>query len=80
MRGFALNENRLRESQRQLADLKRLVQLQGEIATRQELTSDQSVALMSLLGDYARALDVPDQYDHQRLRVARASVETGATT
>ena len=79
VRGFALNESRLRESQRQLADLKRLVQLQGEIAARQELTSDQSVALMSLLSDYARALDVLDQYDHQRLRVAPTSVATGAT-
>ena len=69
VRGFALNEKRLRESARQLADLKRLVQLQGEVAANQELTSDQSAALLRVLGDYARALDVLDQYDHQRLRV-----------
>ena len=35
VQGYALNEKRLRESARQLADLKRLVQLQGEVATRQ---------------------------------------------
>ena len=69
MQGFALNEHRLRESARQLADLKRLVQLQGEVAASQELTTDQSDALLRVLGDYARALDVLDQYDHQRLRV-----------
>ena len=40
VRGFVLNERRLRESQRQLADLKRLVQLQGEIATSQVLSPD----------------------------------------
>jgi len=74
VRGYALNERRLRESTRQLADLKRLVQLQGEIAASQELSADQSNALLRILGDYARALDVLDQYDHQRLRVARETV------
>ena len=70
LQDYALNEKRLRESQRQLADLKRLVRLQAEVASSQELTADQSDALLRILGDYARALDVLDQYDHQRLRVA----------
>jgi prophage maintenance system killer protein len=74
VQGYALNEKRLRESQRQLADLKRLVQLQAEVAASQELTADQSNALLRILGDYARALDVLDQYDHQRLRVAKDTV------
>jgi prophage maintenance system killer protein len=74
VQGYALNEKRLRESQRQLADLKRLVQLQAEVAASQELTADQSDALLRILGDYARALDVLDQYDHQRLRVAKDTV------
>ncbi|MDJ0364787.1 virulence protein RhuM/Fic/DOC family protein [Hymenobacter sp. H14-R3] len=74
VQGYALNEQRLRQSQRQLADLKRLVQLQAEVAASQELTTDQSQALLRVLGDYARALDVLDQYDHQRLRVAPETV------
>ena len=69
VQGYVLNEKRLRESAQQLADLKRLVQLQGEVAATHELTLDQSGALLRVLGDYARALDVLDQYDHQRLRV-----------
>ena len=40
VQGYALNEKRLRESQRQLADLKRLVQLQAEVAASQELTAE----------------------------------------
>ena len=75
VQGFLLNEKRLRESARQLADLKRLVQLQGEVAANQDLTSDQSDALLRVLGDYARALDVLDQYDHQRLRVRGTASE-----
>jgi len=55
VQGYVLNEKRLRESARQLADLKRLVQLQGEVAASQKLTSDQSNALLRILGDYARA-------------------------
>lgn len=58
VQGYALNEKRLRESQRQLADLKRLVQLQGEVAASQALTTDQAQGLLRILGDYARALDV----------------------
>ena len=58
-----------------MVDLKRLVQLQGEVAASQELTSDQSDALLRVLGDYARALDVLDQYDHQRLRVRGTAME-----
>lgn len=42
VQGFVLNERRLHESQRQLADLERLVQLQGEIADSQELCPYQS--------------------------------------
>jgi hypothetical protein len=57
VQGYALNEKRLRESQRQLADLKRLVQLQAEVAASQELPADQSDALLRILGDYARALN-----------------------
>ena len=79
VQGYALNEKRLRESQRQFADLKRLVQLQAEVATNQELTADQSDALLRILGDYARALDVLDQYDHQRLRVAPGTVAAPET-
>jgi hypothetical protein len=78
VQGYALNEKRLRESQRQLADLKRLVQLQAEVAASQELSADQSDTLLRILGDYAHALDVLDQYDHQRLRVARDTVAPAA--
>jgi hypothetical protein len=78
VQGYVLNERLLSESQRQLADLKRLVQLQSEVVTDQKLTTDQSTALLRILSDYARALDVLDQYDHQRLRVAKESVSTGA--
>ena len=79
VQGYALNEKRLRESAHQLADLKRLVQLQAEAATSQELTADQSDALLRILGDYARALDVLDQYDHQRLRIAPSTVAAPET-
>jgi hypothetical protein len=74
VQGYVLNEQRLRESARQLAALKRLVQLQGEVATNQELTANQSQALLGVLGDDPCALDV---LDHQRLRVAP---KTGATS
>ena len=76
VRGFVLNEKRLREDQRQFTELKRLLQLQGEILASQELTPIQSTALLRVLSDYARALDVLDQFDHQRLRITATSPDT----
>ena len=60
MQGYALNA-------------RRLLRLQSELLESQELTPDQITAL---LRDYARALDVLDQYDHQRLRISGTSPDT----
>ena len=76
VQGFVLNEQRLREDARQFRELKRLLALQGEIIENQELTPDQTTALLRVLSDYARALDVLDQYDHQRLRITATSPDT----
>ncbi|RSK43397.1 virulence protein RhuM/Fic/DOC family protein [Hymenobacter perfusus] len=76
VQGFALNEKRLREDARQLTELKQLLRLQGELLENQELTPDQTTALLRVLSDYARALDVLDQYDHQRLRITATSPDT----
>lgn len=76
VQGYALNEKRLREDARQLTELKRLLQLQGELLENQELTPGQTTALLRVLSDYARALDVLDQYDHQRLRISGTSPDT----
>ncbi|WP_170172732.1 virulence protein RhuM/Fic/DOC family protein [Hymenobacter rigui] len=76
VQGFVLNEKRLRENVRQLTELKRLLRLQGELLENQELTPDQTTALLRVLSDYARALDVLDQYDHQRLRITATSPDT----
>ncbi|WP_246455582.1 virulence RhuM family protein [Hymenobacter citatus] len=51
VQGYAFNEQRLRESSRQLNDLKRLVQLQVDIAATQELTTAESGALLRVLGN-----------------------------
>ena len=80
VQGYALNEKRLREAnKRQLADFKRVARLIGEVSANQELSTDQSNALLRILGDYARALDVLDQYDHQRLRVAKDTVAAASS-
>jgi prophage antirepressor-like protein len=76
VQGYALNEKRLREDARQLTELKRLLRLQGELLENQALTPDQTTALLRVLSDYARALDVLDQYDHQRLRISGTSPDT----
>ncbi|MGI4734507.1 MAG: RhuM family protein [Janthinobacterium lividum] len=54
VQGYVLNEMRLRESARQLARLKRLVQLQAEVTASQELTIECAAAYAGRLRPHLR--------------------------
>lgn len=70
VRGYTTNQNRLR-------DLNQAVRLITETASRKDLTGDEAQALLAIVGEYNRALDLLDDYDHQRV-VAPESTQ-GAT-
>lgn len=64
--GYTINENRLRRQAQKIEDLKEAVRLLGNIA----LLSDVSVemkGIVRIIEEYSRALDILDDYDHQRL-------------
>ncbi len=67
LKGYSINERRL-------ADLKQTVRLVARMTERRELSSDEATALLRVVGEYGRALDLLDDYDHQRL----PAPETGA--
>ena len=66
-RGFTVNERRLKE-------LNQAVRLIADVAERRSLSGDEAVALLRVVADYSRALDLLDAYDHQRLGLAGTTV------
>ncbi len=69
IKGYAVNEKRLKEQSQQLDQLKQTVRLLGNVLENQQLNSDQASGLLKVITDYTYALDVLDQYDHQILQI-----------
>ncbi|GAB3014015.1 RhuM family protein [Niabella terrae] len=69
VKGYAVNEKRLKEQSQQLEQLKQTVKLLGNVLENQPLSSDQASGLLKVITDYTYALDVLDQYDHQVLEI-----------
>jgi len=67
VKGYAINEKQLRASQEQLATLKQSIRLLENVVQQTKLTSNEAVGLLKVVTEYAHALDLLDQYDHQRL-------------
>jgi prophage maintenance system killer protein len=64
--GYTIHEKRLKE-------LNQAVRLIADVAHRRPLTGDEATALLNVVGDYAYALEVLDDYDHQRIRLGEVS-------
>lgn len=60
VRGYTVNQQRLRE-------LNQAVRLIADTAARRELSGDEAQALLAVVGQYNRALELLDDYDHQRV-------------
>jgi len=61
LKGYSVNKRRLGE-------LRRSLQLIEHVLERPETTTDESKSLLKLVTDYAYALEVLDDYDHQRIQ------------
>lgn len=68
--GITVNEKRLREQNRSLRHVVRLVE---QVMESQALDADQATSLLRVIRDYAYALDILDDYDHQRLEIRRTT-------
>lgn len=69
IKGYSINERRLKEHKDQFNSLKQTVQLLGNVLKSKELTSDEATGLLKVVTDYSYALDILDKYDHQQLGV-----------
>ena len=73
VKGYAINEN-IRKHQ--IAELRQLIQVLGRVIQQQPAkTTDESNALFDVVVDYTYALDTLDNYDYQRLHIAKTTKE-----
>jgi len=68
LKGYTVNASRLR-------DLNQAVKLIADTAERRDLSGDEARALLAVVGDYNRALDLLDDYDRQRVTKPETSGE-----
>lgn len=73
VKGYAVNE-RIRKEQ--IGELRQLVGVLGRTIQNQQLErNDENQALFDIVVDYTYALDTLDDYDYQRLKVAKTTQE-----
>jgi len=68
LKGYSVNQRRLEE-------LQQTVRLVANMAERRDLSGDEATALLRVVGEYSRALDLLDDYDHQRVSAPKARTQ-----
>lgn len=73
IKGYAVNEQIRKQ---QIVELRQLVQVMGRTIQQQPIpVTDESNALFNVVIDYTYALDTLDNYDYQRLSIAKTTKE-----
>lgn len=71
VKGYAVNEKLLKESNQKLNEFKKIVQLQEKVISEYQLETDEAQGLIKVISSYSTALDLLDDYDHQRLKLPK---------
>ena len=70
--GFTLNEKRLKSAEHKYQELQKSIKLLGNIA-QLEGVSDEAKGIAQVISDYSRALDLLDDFDHERLSLPKGT-------
>ncbi len=73
VRGYTVNEQRLRDESAKLHDLQQTVSLLTRTLTTQELVTDTGKDVLRVINDFAYALAILDRYDHGTLAIDSTS-------
>jgi prophage maintenance system killer protein len=69
VKGYALNEIRLKETQQKFIELKKSIKLLENVVHQKQLNTEEATGLLKVISEYSNALDLLDQYDHQNLTI-----------
>ena len=73
VKGYALNEKRLKELDYKYTEIQKALQLATKAAQIENLTSSEAKGILKVLEQYAYALETLDKYDHQKLSIDATS-------
>lgn len=73
LQGYAINESRFKKQTEKIADLQKTLTLLSEVIKNKPLKIDEATGLLKVITDYTYALDLLDQYDHQRLQIQQTN-------
>jgi prophage maintenance system killer protein len=73
VKGYALNEKRLKELDYKYTEIQQALQLATKAANLETLTSKEAKGILKVLEQYAYALETLDKYDHQKLSIEATS-------
>jgi len=73
LNGYALNEKKLCQQNKQLKKLQESVKILGNVLNYKELSDNESHGLLKIISDYAYALEILDQYDYQKLEISNTT-------
>lgn len=69
VRGYVLNEKRLKELNYKYSELQNAIKLASNAGNVESLSSTEAKGILKVIESYAYALETLDKYDHQRLTI-----------
>jgi prophage maintenance system killer protein len=69
VKGYALNEKRLKELDYKYSDLQKAIKLASNAGNIESLSSNEAKGILKVIEEYAYALETLDKYDHQILTI-----------
>ena len=64
-------KKQLQESDQKLTEFKKLIQIQNQVVSKYQLENNETKGLIQVIANYATALELLDDYDHQRLQLPK---------
>jgi len=72
--GYTLNEKRLKSAEHKYHELQRSLKLLGNVMAL-EGVSDQTKGLIQVISEYSRALELLDDFDHEKLSIPKGTLK-----
>lgn len=76
VKGYALNEKRLKELNYKYSDLQQAIKLAANAGNIESLSSTEATGILKVIEQYAYALETLDKYDHQKLTIDDEASQT----
>jgi hypothetical protein len=77
LKGFVIDNKRLIEENNKLKELQSSVKILANTLKSKELSDNESKGLLTIISQYAYALDILDQYDYQKIETVYYTTNTG---